>query len=438
MTLTDAYIRTRLIPYYHSANHIFIGYSGGIDSHVLLHLLTKIPALKSRITAVYVHHGLQACADDWEMHCRQITKALAVNFHVLRVNAQAAHGQSPEEAARNARYQAFKEILAAEDVLLFAQHRNDQLETVLLQLFRGAGLKGLSGMPATIEFAQGVLLRPLLDVSQDEIICYAKEHCLQWVEDPSNQELRFDRNYLRQKIVPLLEQRWQGISTSVSRVAEHCAEAQELLSARAKEKMQALYQADKQSLFVTGLLAHDETSQQWIIREWMDLLGARMPTQKVMAAILQDVLVAQQGSNPQVCHGEHTIRRYRDNLYLVPVRKQPDLGEIINWTDTNKPLFLADNGQLILQEAKQGITQQIWQQGIVQVKYRQGGEKVALAKRVGRHSLKKLYQEAGIAPWRRDAIPLVYINGELAAIADYWVSAGFYREGEACIELGWE
>lgn len=437
MKLTREYVYSQLLPY-HLTNNIIVGYSGGVDSHVLLHLLASLREFKGRITAVYIHHGLQDCANDWAIHCQQITHDLGVNFKIVHVNAQAIAGQSPEEAARNARYQAFKEMLTENDVLLFAQHRNDQLETVLLQLFRGAGLKGLSGMPAAIEFSSGMLLRPLLDVNQEDITQYAQQNNLQWIEDPSNQDMQFDRNYLRQKVIPLLEQRWSGIDTTVSRVAKHCAEAQAVISESAKEKMLVLYHSDKQSLSISGLLAYNDLTQQWIIREWMSYLGMRMPSQKVMSAILRDILLARQEANPVIRHDGYNIQRYRDNLYSESERKKPDLSQIICWAEHKKSLSLPDNGELILEGAEQGIAKYVWQQGRILVKYRQGGEKIALANRTGRHSLKKLYQEAAIAPWRRDVIPLIYINGELAAIAGYWVSADFYVQSGDCVSLLWK
>ncbi len=421
---------------YHAANHLFVGYSGGIDSHVLLHLLAHIPALHSKITAVYIHHGLQACADDWAEHCRQVAQALSVKFNVIHVNARATQGESPEEAARNARYQAFNGLLQQGDVLLLAQHRNDQLETVLLQLFRGAGLKGLAGMPARVTFGAGILCRPLLDVPQIEIQNYAQDQGLQWVEDPSNQETQFDRNYLRHEIIPLIQQRWPGIDKTVTRVAGHCAEAHTLLSVSAREKMQRLFDKDKQCLSIAGLLKYDVLTQQWILREWLHQMGLRMPTQKVMTAILCDVINARPDARPEVLHDAHKIQRYRDGLYVLQ-QQQPDLQQIMVWPKAKQILFLPNNGVLVCQETRQGIAQSLWQQGDVCIKYRKGGEKIALPKRSGRHRLKNLYQEAGIVPWLREQVPLIYINGVLVAIAGFWVSADYYVENKPCIRLEW-
>lgn len=437
MKLNSEYVYSRIYPF-QVCNNIFIGYSGGIDSHVLLDLLVNTPEIKHKITAVYIHHGLQACADDWAEHCRIISNAYSVNFRVLKVNAHAFQGQSPEEAARNVRYQAFREILAANDILLFAQHRNDQLETVLLQLFRGAGLKGLSGMPVAIEFSKGMLIRPLLEIDQHDIRDYAQQQKLQWIEDPSNQDVRFERNYLRQQVIPLLKQRWPGIETTVSRSAGHCAQAQTLLSADAREKMFALYDSQCQCLSVPGLLEQNDITQQWIVREWLNHLNVRMPSLKVMTTILQDVVLARREANPVVQLDGYTIQRYRDGLYVVSDVVKPELSHVVIWKKCFEPLILARNGQLIAEEARNGIARHIWEQGLIQVKYRQGGEKLSLANRDGRHSLKKLYQEAGIAPWLRDLIPLIYINGELAAVGTHWMSASFYVQGEASIKLLWQ
>jgi tRNA(Ile)-lysidine synthetase, N-terminal domain len=188
-----------------------------------------------KITAVYVHHGLQLEADAWAEHCKKTATDLGVDFKVIRVDAIAGQGESPEEVARNARYTALRTLIETDDLLLVAQHREDQLETVLLQLFRGSGLSGLSAMPAFMNFGKGVLLRPLLNTPKIAVEVYAKLHNLSWIEDPSNQSNNFNRNFLRNAIVPLLKQRWPACDKTVARSAGHCAEAQLLLSEQAKK-----------------------------------------------------------------------------------------------------------------------------------------------------------------------------------------------------------
>ena len=236
-----------IFPLCHHADRLYLGFSGGVDSHVLLHLCASIASLNAKLVAIYVHHGLQVEADFWAEHCQRTCEALGVACQIVRVNAQPIQGQSPEEAARNARYDALKAFVQSNDVLLIAQHREDQLETVLLQLFRGSGLKGLSAMPACIPFGSGTLLRPLLDVSKQAINSYAIAHELSWIEDPSNLSSDYDRNFLRNEVLPLLKQRWPAVDKTVSRSAKHCAEAQSLISVQAKAAFLEVFVSDHYS-----------------------------------------------------------------------------------------------------------------------------------------------------------------------------------------------
>ncbi|MSR16331.1 MAG: tRNA lysidine(34) synthetase TilS, partial [Methylococcaceae bacterium] len=239
-------------------NHIYIGYSGGVDSHVLLDSCVSLAELKSKITAVYIHHGLQKEADDWAIHCRKTAENKGVSFLEIRVNAEKSNGESPEESARNARYSAFKNLLHENDVLLIAQHREDQLETVLLQLFRGSGLKGLAGMPEKMFFGAGQLCRPLLNISKVEIDTYAVENELVWIEDPSNQSLIYDRNFLRQEIIPHLKTRWKSLDKTVTRTATHCAEAETLISKIAQTEFETVFDFENKTLNIPQLLTYSQ------------------------------------------------------------------------------------------------------------------------------------------------------------------------------------
>jgi len=303
----------------------YIAYSGGVDSHVLLHCCSTIARLKDKLTAVYVHHGLQVEADAWAGHCEKTANDLGVAFLALRVNAKAGAGESPEEAARNARYTALKSLIDVGDVLLLAQHREDQLETVLLQLFRGSGLRGLSGMPERTVFGAGVMLRPLLNTPKQAIGAYADAHQLIWIEDPSNQSNDYDRNFLRNRIVPLLKQRWPAIDKTVSRSARHCADAQVLVGEFADELFVAVFnQADK-TLGIRRLLEHPLHSQQLIIRHWFQYLGLKMPAQALVGRILSQVVAADKQRDPVLSGPGYSIRRYRDKLYCLTNLSGTDL-----------------------------------------------------------------------------------------------------------------
>lgn len=417
---------------------VFVGYSGGVDSHVLLHYCASIPKLKDKLTAVYVHHGLQAEADAWAGHCEKTANDLGVEFLTLRVNAKAAPGESPEEAARNARYAAFKPLMSADDVLLLAQHREDQLETVLLQLFRGSGLRGLSGMPERQAFGAGIMLRPLLDTPKQAINDYALAHRLSWVEDPSNQSDDYDRNFLRNTVVPLLKQRWTAIDKTVARSAKHCADAQVLVEEVADELFSAVFNPADNTLSISRLMGHHVHQQQLIIRHWFRHRGLKMPAQAQVRRILTEVVQASEQRDPVLSGQGYSIRRYRDKLYCLAnssLSVEPIPQDTV-WPAGQTSITTAYGQTLSCITASSGISLEQWLSAKVELRFRRGGEKISLPGRQGRHSLKNLYQEAGIPSWQRDAIPLIYLDGALAAVGDLWISAAFYTEmAQGCIRF---
>jgi tRNA(Ile)-lysidine synthase len=410
---------------------IFIGYSGGVDSHVLLHLTATIPDLRDRITAVYVHHGIQAQADQWAVHCRETAHGLGVGFQELRVNAQAKNGESPEEAARNVRYAALRALLGQDDVLMIAQHREDQLETVLLQLFRGGGLRGLSGMPERMAFGPGWLLRPLLGIAKSAIDGYACTHSLCWVDDPSNRQSDYDRNFLRNEVLPLLRQRWPALDKTVARTAGHCAEAEAMLGQFAGQLGENAINSD-QTLSISRLLDCSEAGQKLLIRHWLQGLGLRMPSQATLGRIQAELLMARPDALPLVSTTEYCLRRYQDKLYCLPVARCTLFTGV--WPKGQQAFAINAHQQLLCVPASIGISQGVWQQAHVEIRARQGGEKIPLPFRQGRHSLKNLFQEANIPPWEREWMPLLYLDGKLAGVGTYWLSADFYcQEQNACV-----
>ena len=414
---------------------IYIGYSGGVDSHVLLHLCAAITGLRERITAVYVHHGLQAEAEFWARHCEKTAKSLGIDFIVLRVNAVAGQGASPEEAARNARYTALKSLIGVNDALLVAQHRDDQLETVLLQLFRGSGLRGLSAMPETMAFGRGVLLRPLLNVSKLTIDAYAQAHKLKWVDDPSNLRHDYDRNFLRNAVLPLLKQRWPSCDKTVARSARHCADAQIVISTLAEELFHQVFNVADKTLCISQLRSYEITRQQLVIREWFQALNLKMPTQAFVDRLQSEVLSAREDSDPVLSGQGYCVRRYRDKLYCLK-QVAPEIVRASIWSVGQTTIRVSDLQTLSCVPASAGISSKQWQNAAITIRARSGGEKIRLPGRKGHHALKKLFQEAGIPPWERETIPLVYLDDKLAAVGDLWVSAYFYSEKtQDCISL---
>jgi tRNA(Ile)-lysidine synthase len=249
---------------------LWVAYSGGLDSQVLLYAAAMLLAEKKqlpRLQAVHVHHGWHAQADNWAKQCLSFCKVFNITGHVVRVDTSSLPGESKEAVARAARYQALGDCLAPGDYLLTAHHQNDQAETLLLQLFRGAGIKGLSCMPKITSFAQGWHVRPFLNITRTELQAFAEQEQLTWIEDDSNQNKDFDRNYIRHEIMPGIQQRWPAVTKTLARVTIHCAEAQSLLQAMAVEDFK-LIEGTAKKLSITQLKTLNEARQRNDINNW--------------------------------------------------------------------------------------------------------------------------------------------------------------------------
>ena len=427
---------------YPLARCYWIAFSGGMDSHVLLHLCACLRDEQEeplKFHAVHVHHGLQKAADVWVAHCAKVCRDLNMSFTAIQVDASAKPGESPEEMARLARYTALRGHMLQNDIVLTAQHLDDQAETLLLQLVRGAGLAGLAGMPEYMPLGHGFLFRPLLKFPRNELWTYAVEKGLSWIDDPSNVNTQFDRNFLRQEIIPKLEERWPSINKALSRSAGLCAEAQEQLRDLSKDLYRSALNADGQSLKVSVLQNFRVTDQRLVLREWLRMQGFRMPSQVITERILQEVLLARPDKMPIVSWSQGQVRRYRDAIFLLSVHSRFEKSAVLDW-DGYKCLQLPDeNGELSAETAiSDGVALESWQKGSITVRYRQGGERCRLVGRRGTHELKKLFQEAGILPWMRERVPLIYISGELAVVAGIWVCEPFAgKAGEPQIKLIW-
>lgn len=422
-----------------ASGRIFIGFSGGIDSTVLLHLCATQAALKAKLVAVYVNHGLQSQADDWGNHCRQQADWLGVEFLSLKVDAKPATGESPEAAARNARYRAMQDLLQADDLMLFAQHREDQMETMLLQLFRGAGVKGLAAMPAITGFGQGRLLRPLLGIGKVDIEEYASQHSLSWIEDPSNLSSDFDRNFLRNQITPLLKQRWPSLDKTIARSAQHCGEATTQLAAWSKQLIEGRFDPIQRSLDIDNLQAFNDVQISWLLRQWFTELGLKPPSQALLQNLKNQLINARNDANPILHNQTCVFGKYRQQLYCLPKQQLLSLHSPCTWPSEQMHFNLPNGSVLSRTLACSGIAKTVWERATVSLRPRSGSEKLKLPYRTGQHSLKKLFQEAGVPPWERETRPLIYLDDKLAGVAGLWVAEwAFSNTPNGCYQVTWQ
>ncbi|KQY51971.1 tRNA lysidine(34) synthetase TilS [Lysobacter sp. Root494] len=398
---------------------LVIGLSGGMDSMVLLHALAMFPQARARdLRALHVHHGLHASADDWLLHCETVCATLGVPLRSVRVEVHRDSGDGLEAAARHARHAAFAAELGNGEVLALAHHRDDQAETFLLRALRGSGVDGLAAMRAWRRFARGWLWRPLLGHSRAQLLAYAQVHGLRWIEDPSNSDSRFDRNFLRQQVLPLLGERWPHVHAAVARSAELSAEAADLLAEEDARSLALLRTADANVISREGLQALPPARRARVLRRWIAELDLPSLPAEGIAHIETQVLTARDDADP--CFRWHgaELRAWRDLVHAGPLQQSLGAGWSCEW-DGATTVSLPD-GSVLLLEGASGFGRSL------RVHARQGGERITLPGRDHSHTLKHVLQELGVPPWVRERLPLLSDDsGELLAAGDLACSAGF-------------
>ena len=398
-----------------SFEKIIIAYSGGVDSHSLLHLLATDDELANKVCAVHVNHGLSDNANAWEAYCQKICDALSIPLKIVRVMVNCKSGESIEAAARNTRYAALANFVTKNEVLVTAQHHDDQAETMLLQLLRGAGVKGLAAMPILKPFAAGWHVRPLLHVTQAALLEYAQRQDLRWIEDESNIDVRFSRNYLRHKVMPLLKQHWPSATIALVRSSEHCAQAAELLIDLAMLDIQSCMGKEK-TLAITKLTALSLARQHNVLRHWLQQETNQFPSSMLIQKIVQEVMLAKKDAQPEVHWQGGVIRRFNQSLYFLPEVIQENIATY-EW-DWQSPLIYQDI-KLIANEILGAGLDKTKLSHKLTVTFRHGGEKIRPHGRQETHLLKKLFQEWQVPPWERDKIPLIFIAEKLIAVVGY-------------------
>lgn len=404
-----------------------VAFSGGLDSTVLLNLLVdyardhEAPPLR----AVHIHHGLQAAADAWPAHCQQVCDALGVELRVIHVQVEPV--ASLEQAARTARYDAFTALLGPDEVLFTGQHREDQAETLLFRLLRGAGLRGLAAMPASRPLGQGQLVRPLLDLARDQLQRYAQASGLRWIEDPSNTDSRFARNFLRAEVFPLLRQRWPQASQSLARSSAHLGEALALLDELAASDIAAASAGAVvpwqclDSLDMAVLAALSPARQRNALQYWLSS-RTRLPDSRHWAG-WDNLRDAAADAQPLWRLTDGELQRSHGRLWWLSGDwlQAPQGG--VAWPDPSQPLSLPGNGSLQLVGAIPGPG--------LHVTYRQGGEVLDIPGR-GHRDLKRLLNEHRVPHFVRHRLPLLWQGERLLAVAN------LPEQGQTDWQLQWQ
>lgn len=414
-----------LLKQYPSSACFWVAYSGGLDSQVLLHALSRILP-KKRLRALHVDHGWHVDSTNWAALCLHFCEKLNVSCDVISIDAHPKPGESPEAYARVARYNAMAQKIPLGDFLLTAHHRNDQAETLLLQLLRGSGLKGLASMPVCQKFSKIHLMRPLLNFTRSELYRYAQIHQLTWIEDESNKDLRFNRNYIRHQVLPLIQQRWPQADKTIARAAENLAEANSLLNEIAYEDWSKLKGPAPNILIISSLQKLSTKRQTNVLRYWLKQLGYLLPSQKQLQQI--DILLKSRvDASPKVNWGNVQLRRYQDYIYALNLveNEKNFKASLISWK-LGQTIILPTLDQLTTKQVLgAGLNYSLFKERQVDVTFRQGGERFYASNRQGSHPLKKIFQEWSIPPWQRNKIPLIYYRKQLIAVAGYDIDPRF-------------
>lgn len=413
----------------------WIAYSGGVDSTVLLHYLyTNKENLSRDIKAVHVNHNISKHSGTWAEHCRQVCYELQIPFELLTLDSGNFEGYGPEAYARKLRYEAISRLLSTNDMLLTAHHGDDLAETFFLQLMRGAGPEGLAGMPKIRKFEPGWIVRPFLDYTRNQLYSYAVKNKLQWIEDESNSDTSFDRNYIRNQVIPYLKERWPAVTRTFVRSSRHQADLLEIIKNSAEIDLQNTMGESVNALNIVKFNKLPVARKRNLLRYWLKINSKPSANSSVIDEIINNLVDAGVDCQPLVTWSNTEIRRYRDMIYLL--HALPHLDDTISYTWILPESLDIKYGRL---EAKlatgTGIKTAALADNIIIVRFRHGGEKIQPVGRKDTHKLKKMYQQAGVPPWKRDRIPLLYINDELASVAGYWISRKFHAGDN---EAGWD
>lgn len=402
-----------------------IGLSGGVDSVVLLDLFAQLRESKTlNLRAIHIHHGLSENADSWAAFCKTLCQQYDIPLIIEKVKVEGKQGL--EANARQARYQAIQSHIRANEVLVTAHHQDDQVETFLLALKRGSGIKGLGAMQAVSFLQKMPIFRPLLAISKQEILDYAQQRELVWIEDESNQRNDFDRNFLRNQVLPLLNQRWEQFNPMVARASRHCAEQQLLIEELLAEELATRFNPQDGSLSIAYFAQCSQLKQQQLIRLWLQHLQVEMPSQVQLTQILDNLIFAEQDKNPQVKLGDKVVRRYQERIFVVSAVEQVTPCEMILPPQMDVKFSLPNEIGTIIRTADSIICKKSdkidrlllpkeLRDKPLTLKLNHSG-KVKCYGKPHREEMKKIWQKNSVPVWQRTSTPLVFFEEQFVGL----------------------
>lgn len=414
--------QTQIDKYASTQKQFLIGFSGGLDSTALLLLFTKLrenrPHLQMR--AIHIHHGLSANADSWTEHCKQICEQLNVPLIIEKVRVDTCNGI--EAGAREARYQAISQHILPDEILATAHHLQDQTETFFLALKRGSGLQGLGAMQLQSTVYNLPVFRPLLHFTRPELEQFVQATKLDWVEDESNRDNRYERNFLRNEILPELRQRWAHFDLAVQRSAQHCFEQQQLINELLADEFAQNFDKTDRSFSIQQFAQYSATKQKALLRLWLNEWQLPMPSLVQLEQIIQDVIFARSDSNPLFQLGEKVVRRHQQKLYLTPQftdisthKVDIKIGETVCLPDNLGTLTLTQQADKLLVQwkNKQLVTQKLpFTNAPIQIRFSYSS-KIRLTEKSANKEMKKIWQHFNVPVWQRQRIPLIFYSDKL-------------------------
>ncbi len=410
---------------------LYVGFSGGLDSTVLLHLLCQYPTLKQKLQVIHVNHGLGPFDDEWQQKCKLFCEQSGIPFLTKQVQCKQASNQ--EAVAREARFTVFDEYVLAEDALILGHHQQDQAETLLLNLFRGAGIDGLCGIWDETIHRGYPIFRPFLSYSRAQLVAYAALFQLHWIEDESNACLKYDRNFIRHQVLPLLETRWPHVVSKLAGVTSHAQQAERNLYELACGDYSFV-----SPVFNYGELDLSVERLSNVLWYWLKEHKVAPLNQNMVQRIMHELILNSASSGLKIEFAEHVVCSYKKKLYLraceqpvFAIARKDGLGS--TWMHFPLPFHLPNQlGQLIVSSTQSGL--KIPQNAHLQIRFRQGGEHFRW--RGQTKSLKKLWQAWRVPAWEREVTPLIFIDGTLAAVVG-WAISDLYYSNTACLMIQW-